>query len=467
LSKGSDRSPRPGGRGKSRAGRRSHRRPTADSPPPAPNLAWAKWIDAIGGEDLESAGPESPHESPLEVEERLRLATEAAERARLARDAAATSAPTADNAAPEARKTRRPRTVMIPPRHDPETLPGPLAMSEPPIPRRTRVIAESPQPDEPAETPAISARFEFDVPSSPNPGRPLEREPLAIPPPSAPPAADRLWDEPLPHRYHDDRITLIARDPYWLHAYWEVTAANYARAQALLGDALPATLVLRVYHYPAPHDPASGQMDIELHADARNWYVHGGRPGHGFEVEIGLRGPGDRFVPLSRSNRATTPLDRMSEVRDEKWLSLAGEDEQMYALSGGYATMGPASAEMPELVARRIAEMMGSETVSSFGLASGSAAPPRAPRPRGFWFVLGTELIVYGATDPGATVLCQGRPVALRRDGTFTLRFALPDGSQVIDCRAISSDRLDSITITPAVSKTTRRDEHHDPAGNP
>jgi len=271
---------------------------------------------------------------------------------------------------------------------------------------------------------------------------------------SEPPLGDPLWDEPLPDRYHDDRITLIARDPYWLYTYWELTPMNWARARGILGE-IATQLTLRVHDYP-PHQggQARGWMDIEVSAEARHWYLHGGRPGHAFEVEIGLRAEDGRFVPLARSNRVTTPLDRMSDVLDEQWRSKPADYERMYALSGGLATMGSASAEMPELLTRRMGEM-GSGAVSSFS----HALPPSAERARGFWFGLSAELIVYGATAPGATVTCQGRPVPLRPDGTFTLRFALPDGAQEIACQAIAADHLDSITITPAVTKTTTRVE--------
>jgi hypothetical protein len=105
---------------------------------------------------------------------------------------------------------------------------------------------------------------------------------------------------------------------------------------------------------------------------------------------------------------------------------------------------------MPELVARR--ELLGSGAVSSFGVAV-------APARRGFWFTLDTEIVVYGATDPGASVTCQGRPVPLRADGTFTLRFALPEGTQHIDCAALAADRSATITITPAIDKRTAREE--------
>jgi hypothetical protein len=81
----------------------------------------------------------------------------------------------------------------------------------------------------------------------------------------------------------------------------------------------------------------------------------------------------------------------------------------------------------------------------------------RRPRARGFWFRLGTELIVYGATEPDAKVTLQGRPVTLRPDGTFTARFDLPDGEQVIPAVAESADGIDTVEITPVVNKKTRK----------
>jgi len=49
-------------------------------------------------------------------------------------------------------------------------------------------------------------------------------------------------------------------------------------------------------------------------------------------------------------------------------------------------------------------------------------------RPAGFWFNVNAELVVYGATEPNARVTIGGRPIRLRPDGTFSFRFALPDG---------------------------------------
>lgn len=40
----------------------------------------------------------------------------------------------------------------------------------------------------------------------------------------------------LPHGYNKDRIVVMVRDPYWLHAYWELTRQAVQRAEAALGQ---------------------------------------------------------------------------------------------------------------------------------------------------------------------------------------------------------------------------------------
>ncbi|HSU56352.1 MAG TPA: DUF4912 domain-containing protein, partial [Candidatus Dormibacteraeota bacterium] len=59
---------------------------------------------------------------------------------------------------------------------------------------------------------------------------------------------------------------------------------------------------------------------------------------------------------------------------------------------------------------------------------------------RGFWFNVNAELIIYGATDPTARVTIGGRPIRLRPDGTFSYRFALPDGQCELPAVAVSTD---------------------------
>ena len=78
------------------------------------------------------------------------------------------------------------------------------------------------------------------------------------------------------------------------------------------------------------------------------------------------------------------------------------------------------------------------------------------PKEKKFWLVVNTELIVYGATEPDAKVSVQGKEIRLRPDGTFSLRFALPDGKQAIPVHATSSDGKDKRAITPTVFRETK-----------
>ena len=66
-----------------------------------------------------------------------------------------------------------------------------------------------------------------------------------------------------------------------------------------------------------------------------------------------------------------------------------------------------------------------------------------------------TELIVYGATEADAQLTMQGLPVKLRSDGTFTVRFALPEGDFAYPVRAVNRDGDREIKTTPTVKRRT------------
>lgn len=253
--------------------------------------------------------------------------------------------------------------------------------------------------------------------------------------------------EDLPHEYGQDKLALMVRDPYWVHAYWEITSDTLNLARSEMGaEHENSKSILRIYNV-ASGEPEE-QFDIEINGNADNWYINLGKPGGMFCVDIGILTPSGRFYTLARSNIVTMPPEGMSAVIDEKWMILQEEFERMYALSGGLA-VGASSIEMQEMIQKRLREEMASGAISSM------MSPVYKERKRGFWFNVGTELIVYGATEPDATVTVQGKPVQLRTDGTFTLRFALPDGKQTIDLTARSADNKEERTITPEVEKKT------------
>jgi len=106
------------------------------------------------------------------------------------------------------------------------------------------------------------------------------------------------------------------------------------------------------------------------------------------------------------------------------------------------------SLEVTELIRRQLAQEVSSIGAAQLGgpaspgAAFGGVSSPSAgpERRRGFWFNVNAELIVYGSTEPDATVTIGGRQIQLRRDGSFSFRFALPDGDYELPVAARSAD---------------------------
>jgi len=61
-------------------------------------------------------------------------------------------------------------------------------------------------------------------------------------------------------------------------------------------------------------------------------------------------------------------------------------------------------------------------------------------RARKFWLVADAELIVYGATEPDATVTIDGRPIQLNPDGTFRFQLSFQDGVLNFPIVAVAAD---------------------------
>jgi len=268
----------------------------------------------------------------------------------------------------------------------------------------------------------------------------------------APQAGCKLPSE-LPHGYGDNMITLMVRDPYWAYAFWEVTQKKLDSGRAGLGEAGQSSyLALRVYDITGisfDGRNAHRHFDTGIYERVGDWFLDVARPGRSFVADLGLKTHDGRFVTLARSNAITTPRDGVSDVLDEEWVMPEGGFERIFALSGGYG-MGMSSADVRLASAQRIPFGIASPGMGSLALMS-----PIKKRQRSFWYTLNAELIVYGATEPDAKVTLQGSQVNLRPDGTFTARFALPDGEQAIPVSFTSSDGVDTGWITPEIRRNT------------
>ncbi len=281
---------------------------------------------------------------------------------------------------------------------------------------------------------------------------------MAPGPPEAPakgPATARMRQ--LAPSHAEDRIVLLVRDPYWIHVYWDVSRQTLLEAKVAFGDEWEGVQsMLRVYDVTGidfDGGNARSYFDIEISGGANNWYINSSVPNRTFCVDVGLISPSGRFLVLARSNKATTPRDMPSSEVDEEYMVPNWEFDKIYALSGGFTfDSRSGSIELRELIERALGAEVGSGAPGSMAITSPGAEVVRG---RGFWFRVGAELIVYGATEPDAQVTVQGRPIELRPDGTFSLRFALPDGVQVIPARARAAHGEEEITITSTVEKRT------------
>jgi len=252
-----------------------------------------------------------------------------------------------------------------------------------------------------------------------------------------------------------DRLVAMVRDSYWLHAYWELTRTGVERAEAAMGkDWHAARPVLRVFEVSGSGSTTAAERlwrTIDIHGGVNNWYIDVIDPPKSYRLDIGYQSADGKFFVLCRSNVVTTPVPGTSDAIDGNWAAVAEDFEKIYALSGGYSAEGP-NLELQQLFEERLRRPMGSPMATRFG----PGAEALAGKKRDFHFELDAELIVFGATEPDAHVTLQGDPVRLRPDGTFTVRFSLPNCRQVIPAVASSANGLEQRTVVLAVERNTK-----------
>ena len=252
-----------------------------------------------------------------------------------------------------------------------------------------------------------------------------------------------------------ERIVLMVRDPYWLHAHWEISSRSIRRAQAAMAEYWhTAKPVIRLMEVPVKSTTFSTETfvrDIEIHGAVNNWYVDVCDPPKGYRVEIGYLASNHRFHSLARSNSILTPEPGVRDSVDHTWVDVAENCERIFALSGGYSSEGAAD-ELQELLEERLRRPVGTSVVSRYGVG----ADPTLDKDRGFNLDVDAEMIIHGATKPGSHVTVGGEPLKLREDGTFTIRTALPDRRQVLPIISSSNDGTTQQTVVLAVERNTK-----------
>lgn len=260
----------------------------------------------------------------------------------------------------------------------------------------------------------------------------------------------------LPSFYGATRIVLQIRDPFWMHAYWEIAEdmANSLRRQ--LGEELDrSNLTLRVHDVTGIAFDGSnsvGSFDKQVHPFAGNWYIDVKQADRSYCVDLGLVTSTSQFYLIARSNTVHTPRVSPSPIVDEEWLTIR-EIDMLHRPSLSPSSPGIHVVARAEEHAREVA--LGSGGVGAVGSPMVGLGEAHQPA-RHFWLRADAELIVHGSTEPGAKVEICGMPMPVGPDGSFSVRLALPLGDHPVDIFATSADRIMHRGISWIVSRAIR-----------
>ncbi|PSB28014.1 DUF4912 domain-containing protein [Stenomitos frigidus] len=295
----------------------------------------------------------------------------------------------------------------------------------------------------------------------------------------------------LPAGYGESRIVLMPRDPQWAYTYWDIPNEHKEALRRQGG----LQIALRIYDvtavnlaYQSPHSIQEYPAD-EL---SREWYLPIPVSDRDYVVDIGYRCADGRWLVLARSAPVRVPPVYPSDWIEDQFITVGWEEplagktflelvppsHRAVGTGVGVGT-GTGNAIYDQIFglaetteAQRVAgSLYGSmqqvpvheQAISSYVFPSGvgmwavpttsgltasgigmsgvgfsASAPPI--RPRQFWLVADAELIVYGATEPDATVTIGGRPIKLNSDGTFRFQMSFQDGLIDYPILAVAAD---------------------------
>jgi hypothetical protein len=270
----------------------------------------------------------------------------------------------------------------------------------------------------------------------------------------------------LPSSYGETKAVMLPRDPIWIYVYWEINNDTFEQVKSKYGQNFDNSgLTLRIYDVTDVNfdgGNANRYFDISVNPNAMSWYINVGEFNRSWCVDVGYILKNGEFITVARTNSMAMPRHGVSNVTDEQWALLQLEFEKLLKISGA-GQIGQSSYDLVKLMRERWEELTKLPTSGVLGGASssfkrGESAPASSgvSQEKSFWLKADTEIIVYGATEPDATLTVQGKNVPLAADGSFTLRFYLPDGQQSYPIEAVSSDGTMKRQITFNVQKETK-----------
>lgn len=313
----------------------------------------------------------------------------------------------------------------------------------------------------------------------------------------------------LPAGYGESRIVLMPRDPQWAYTYWDVSNEHKEDLRRQGGQ----QLALRIYDvtdisldYQSPHSIQEYPCD-EL---AREWYLPMPVSDRDYVVDVGYRASDGRWLVLARSVPVHVPPVYPSDWIEDHFVTVNFDEElrgktvfelvppakrmaitassvsnpiyeEIFGMAQGAEAQrvdGSLFGSMQHVPGSMQAVSLAEQAISSYVFPSGVGmwAVPTASgltmsgvgmsgvgfsasavpmRPRQFWLIADAELIVYGATEPDATVTIGGRPIKLNPDGTFRFQMSFQDGLIDYPIMAVAADGEQTRSIQMKFNRET------------
>jgi hypothetical protein len=228
----------------------------------------------------------------------------------------------------------------------------------------------------------------------------------------------------LPIHYGDTKIVLLPKDPISMFTYWEISQETKNNLSQSYGDNFnPSSMILRVYdttNILFNGNNANTSFDIHIGETSDGWYINVGQYNRSWCVEVGYILKNGVFIVIARSNIVRLPKYGVSDNEE------FNDNLTLFNLP--------------------------------FGIPSSKRVNPNTeiPREKFFWLKADTEIVIYGATDPDASLTIAGKPATLNKDGSFSAVFHLPVGSSEFEIEAVTSDKSMSKRTVFSINKQTK-----------
>jgi uncharacterized protein len=286
----------------------------------------------------------------------------------------------------------------------------------------------------------------------------------------------------IPGGYAESKIVLLPRDPQWAYAYWDITTEHKEELRSQGGQ----QLALRLYDVTdinMEHQSPHSIQEYPLDEMAREWYLSIPVSDREYLLDIGFRCADGRWLVLARSAEIRIPpvypsdwiedhfltIDWKEDLRGKTFVNLVppskkpttttiGADgnpiyEQIFGLAESVEAMriaGSLYGSMQQSPVESLSSFIFPSGIGAWALptASGvnmsgvgmSGIGIEQHQPRQFWLVADAELIVYGATEPDASVFIGNRQIQLNPDGTFRFHMSFQDGLIDYPIVAVAND---------------------------